>query len=84
VIYLPVLSIAYLMRRSVVGQVHLVVVISRTHTDTPHSLGLFLTSDQLVSVAATYATNDKHKTRTSMLLAGFENAVSPINRLYTL
>jgi hypothetical protein len=70
VIYLPVLSTAYLMRHSVVGQVHLNVVISKAHTDTPHSLKLLLTSDQLVSVAATYATQDKPKTRTSHAFRG--------------
>jgi hypothetical protein len=68
----------------VIDQVHLVVVISKTHTDKPHSFGILLTSDQLAAVPATYATHDKHKARTSVLLAGFERAASPIKRLHTL
>lgn len=83
-IYLPVLSIVYLMRPSVVGQVHLIVVISK-QTQTHHTLvRTSLNQDQLVAEAVTYAIHDKHKTRKSMLLAGFDNAVSPIKRLHSL
>jgi hypothetical protein len=59
-------------------------MISKTHRDKSQSFGILLTSDQLAAVAATYATHDKHKTITSMLLVGLERAASPIKRLHTL
>jgi hypothetical protein len=48
----------------------------QTHTHTP--VGLLWTNDQLVAEAATYATHNKHKRRTSVHSVGFEPAIPAI------
>ena len=53
-------------------------IIRHTRTNT---VGLLWTSDQLVAVAATYATHNKRKRRRSMTSAGFEPTIVAITRL---
>ena len=47
------------------GQGFLIVEASRSHSDTPYSVGLLWTSDQLVAEADSYTTHNKHKRGTS-------------------
>ena len=48
---------------------------THTHTHT-HPVGLLYKSNQPVAEVATYTARNKHKRRTSMLVAGFETAIS--------
>jgi len=52
-------------RQPLMGQGFLIVEASRSHSDTPHSVGHLWTSDQLVAEADTYTTHNKHKRGTS-------------------
>jgi len=52
-------------RQPLIGQGFLIVEALRSHSDTPHSVGLLWTSDQLVAEADTYTTHNKHKRGTS-------------------
>jgi len=49
---------------TLVGQGLLIVEISRSHSDTPHSVGLIWTSDRSVAVTSTWqhttSTSDRH------------------------
>ena len=71
-------------RESIVGQGLLIVEASRSHSDTPHSVGLLWTSDQPDAETATYTKHNTHKRQISMpqrdffLIPGF----SPLIHLY--
>ena len=56
--------------------------ITHTHAHT-HTVGLLLTSDQLVTEAATYTTQNKHKRRTSMPSARFYPTITAMKQLQT-
>jgi hypothetical protein len=62
-------------QQSPVGQGLLIIEASRSHSDTPHSVGLLWTSDQPDAETATYTTHNNHKRQTSMPPAGFEPAI---------
>jgi hypothetical protein len=54
----------------------------QTHTHThAQAVEVLYTSDQFVSVAATYATHNKQEKRISMPSAGFESAIQALKRL---
>jgi hypothetical protein len=55
-----------------VSQGPLIIEASRSHSDTPHSVGLLWTSDQ-TDAETTYNT---HKRQTSMPPPGFESTIS--------
>jgi len=56
--------------------------VSISHSDTPHSVGFFWTSDR--PLACLYlTTHDTHKKQTSMLSAGFEPEISASERPQT-
>ena len=61
----------------------LVVEASRSHSDTPHSVGLFWTSDQPDTETATYTTHNTHKRQTCMPPAGFKAAIPARERSQT-
>jgi hypothetical protein len=65
-----------------VGQGLLIHEISRSHSDTPHSVGLLWTSDQLVSETSTVL-NTQHSTQTSMPSVGNEPTASACERPQT-
>jgi len=52
------------------------------HTQT-HPVSLLRTRDQLVTLAATYTTHNKHKTSIPMLLSVFEPAFPETKPLHT-
>ena len=56
-------------------QGHLPVEVSRSHSDTPHSVGFLWTSDQPVAETFTCTTHNIHKRNTSMLTVRFEPAI---------
>jgi hypothetical protein len=70
-------------REPIVGQGLLIVEASRSHSDTPHPVGLLWTSDQSDAEAATYTTHNTHKRETSLLSAGFEPAIPTSERPQT-
>jgi hypothetical protein len=57
------------------GQGHLIIEASRSDSDTPHSIGLLWTSDQLDTETSTRKHTTVKKRQTSMPPAGFEPAV---------
>ena len=67
-------SVAVQWPKSCLG--HLISVVSRSHSNIAHSVGLFWKKDRSVAAATTYATPNKHKVRTSMLSAGYEPAIT--------
>jgi hypothetical protein len=73
-----IIFLSLLAQQPLVGQTFPSIEVSLSHSDTPHSVGLLRTSDQLVAEAATYTTHNKHKRRTSMLSAGFDPAIPAI------
>jgi len=62
-----------------VGQGLLIIGDSRSHSDTPHSVGLLWTSDQLVAQTSTW----HHPTLTSMPPVDFEPTISTSERPQT-
>jgi hypothetical protein len=61
------------------GQGFLIIEALRSHSDTPHLVGLLWTSDQLVAEADTYTTNTREgHPRTSLPLVGLETAIPAI------
>jgi hypothetical protein len=73
---------SFVVRQPISGLDRLFRILDRTriHART-HLIGLLQTSDQLISEAATYATHNKHKRRTSMLSEEFELAIPAFKRL---
>jgi len=59
----------------------LIVEVSRSHSDTSHSVGLLRTSDQ--SDANYLTTHDSYKRQTTMSPAGFESAIPVSERPQT-
>jgi hypothetical protein len=60
----------------------LIAEVSKSHSDTPHTVGLFWTSDQ--PVAETYLTkHNTQKRQATMLLAGLEPAIPSSQRQQT-
>ena len=59
------------MQQPKVGHGLLIIEASRSHSDTPHSVGILWTGDQPGVEASTCT---PHNTQTSMPLAGFESA----------
>jgi hypothetical protein len=57
------------------GQGLLIIEASQSHSDTPQSLGILWTSDQLVAETSDN-THNPHKRQTSMPLAGFKPAAT--------
>jgi len=55
-----------------VGQDFLIIEALRSHSDTPHSVGLLWTSDQPVSETSTCQHTTPHKRKTSIVPAWFE------------
>ena len=67
---------------SLEGLGHLVVEVSRSHSDTPQSVGLLWTSDRLV--ADFYLkTHNTQKRETPITTTGFESAIPASERLQT-
>ena len=53
VTFTPILYFLPMSQQPLVGQSLLIVEVSRSHSDTPHSFGLLLTNDQLVAQSNT-------------------------------
>jgi hypothetical protein len=68
----------FLVQQPLVGQGHLIFETSRSHSDTPHSVGLLLQRKVL------YLTiHNTYKRKTSITSAGFEHAISASERRQT-
>jgi hypothetical protein len=70
-------------QQPLVGQGVLIIEVSRSHLDTPHSVGLLCTSDQPLRGDLYLTTHDTHKRETSMPLAGIEPAIPVSERPQT-
>jgi hypothetical protein len=57
---------------ALLGQCLLIVKVSRSHSDIPHSVRLLCTSDRPVAETSTCTTHNSHNRQSSMLLAGFK------------
>jgi hypothetical protein len=69
------------VQQHLVGKDFLVIEASRSHSDTPHSVGLIWTSDQLERRDLT--THNTHNRRPAMPPAGFEPAIPTSERPQT-
>jgi len=67
-------------QQPLVGHGLLIIEVSRLHSDTPHTVGLHWTSDQLVAETSTSTTHNTHKRQASMSPAGFEPAIPASER----
>jgi hypothetical protein len=67
-------------QQSLVGQSFLITQASRSHSDTPYSVGLLWTSDQPDAETWQVTTHTRER-ETSMLPAGFEPAIPISERL---
>jgi len=67
------------VRQRLVGLGLLIAEVSKSHSDTPHTVGLLWTSDQPVEKAYVTTYNTQKK-QASMSLAGFEPAFPAIER----
>jgi hypothetical protein len=67
-------------QQPLLGQGHLIIETSRSHSDTPHSVGVFWTSGSDFYLT----THNTHNRQPSMPPAGFEPAIPgvPLRRLY--
>jgi len=75
---------AIMARQPLVGQGFLIAEVPRSHSDSPHSLGLLWTSDQLVAETSTsHNTHNIHKKQASMPSARFELAIPASERPQT-
>jgi hypothetical protein len=70
------------MQQPPVGQALLTVEASQSHSDTPHSVGIYSTSDQPNADLSLPVTTE-HSQKTSMPPAGFEPAIPASERLLT-
>jgi hypothetical protein len=70
-------------QQPLVDQGLLMVEASRSHADTPHSVGLLWTSDQPDEETSTYTTHNTHNRQTSMYPAGFEPTIPVSERPQT-
>jgi hypothetical protein len=60
-----------------------IVEVSRSHSDTPHSVGLLWTSDQSVAETPNMTTHNTHNKQISITPAGFEPAIPASQRSQT-
>jgi hypothetical protein len=67
-------------RQPLAGYSLLSIEASRSHSDTPHSVGLLWTSNQPDAETTTYTTHSVHKGPTSIPPVGFEPAVPASER----
>jgi hypothetical protein len=58
----------------------LIIEASRSHSDTPYSVGLLWTIDQPDPVTSTCTTHNSHKRQTSIPTVGFETAMPASGR----
>jgi hypothetical protein len=65
------------------GQGLLIIQASRSHSDTPHSVGLLWTSDKPDAATSTWQYTNTHKRQTPMSPAGFEPAIPASDRPQT-
>jgi hypothetical protein len=70
-------------RQPLVCQDLLIIEASRSHSDTPHSVGLLWTSDRSVVKNLYLTKHNTHNRQTSMLPAGFEPAIPASERPQT-
>jgi hypothetical protein len=69
-----------MVQQPLVGQGLLTVEASRSHSDTPHSVGLLWTRDQADAETSTWQHTNTHNRQTSMSPAGFESAIPESER----
>ena len=72
-----------MVQQSQVGQGLLNIEASRSHSDTPYSVGLLRTIDQPDPVTSTCTRHNSHKRQISIPTAGFETAISASERPQT-
>jgi hypothetical protein len=70
-------------QQSLLGQGLLIIEASRSHSDTPHSVGLLWTRDRPEAETSTGTTRNNHKRQTSMLPVGFERTITASERPQT-
>ena len=76
--------VIFMAQHPPVGLGPLIIEVSLSHSDTPHSVGLFWTSDQPDAETTHYLTrHTTHKRQTSMPPAGFEPAFPASERPQT-
>jgi len=75
-------SIPLMTQQPPVGQ-GLIIEVSRSHSDTPHSVRLLWTSDQPDAETSTLTTHNTHNRRASMTPAGFEPTIRASERSQT-
>ena len=73
-----------LARQHPEGQDPLIIEVSRSHSDTPHLVGLLRTSDRTDAETSTCTADNYRKTQTSMSPAGYESAIPASERPQTL
>ena len=69
-------------QQPLVGQGFLIIEASRSHSDTPHLVGLFWTNDKHDAETST-STHNTHKRQTSMPPAGFKPTIPASERPQT-
>ena len=76
--------VIFMAQHPPVGLGPLIIEVSLSHSDTPHSVGLFWTSDQPDAETTHYLTrHTTHKRQTSMPPAGFEITIPANERPQT-
>ena len=70
-------------QQPLVGHGLLIFEDSRSHSDTPYTVGLIWKSDQPVAETSTCTTHNTHNRQTSMPSAGFEPAIPTSERPQT-
>jgi hypothetical protein len=73
----------FLAREPPVGQEPLIIEVSRSHSDTPHLVGLLRTGDRTDAETSTCTAHNYRKTQTSMPPAEFEPAIPASERPQT-
>ena len=61
----------------------IIIEVSSSHSDTPHSVGLLWTSDKPDTGTSTYTTHNTYNRQTSMPPAGFEPIITASERPQT-
>jgi hypothetical protein len=72
-----------MVQQPIVGQGLLIIEASRSHSDTPHSVGLLWTSDQPRRRDLYLTAHNTHKRQTSKLPVGFEPTIPASERPQT-
>jgi hypothetical protein len=70
-------------QQPLLGQGLFIIEASRSHSDTPHSVGFLWTRDRPDAETSTCTTHDTHKRQTSMPPTGFEPAIPASERPQT-